>query len=168
MIVYQVGSQLEEIYSYAGSKTLLASAPCKIVYSASDVKDARSYQKRWGHETVTIGSKSKSRSRGGTSRSESESLIERPLVTTNELLTLKFSEEILAMKGENPIRCEKAFYYLMSIFFGDFVKVAPELANIFPRKKGKLVMPPQKVFENEIVAKGYLVVKDVPDLDKAA
>ncbi len=29
-------------------------------------------------------------------------------------------------------------------------------------------MPPQKVFENEIVAKGYLVVKDVPDLDKAA
>ncbi|MGK3611184.1 hypothetical protein ACSLN1_25740, partial [Escherichia coli] len=40
-IVYQVGSQLEEIYSYAGSKTLLASAPCKIVYSASDVKDAR-------------------------------------------------------------------------------------------------------------------------------
>lgn len=29
-------------------------------------------------------------------------------------------------------------------------------------------MPPQKVFENEIVAKGYLAVKDVPDLDKAA
>ncbi|MCV5340912.1 type IV secretory system conjugative DNA transfer family protein, partial [Escherichia coli] len=111
-----------------------------------------------GTRTVTIGSKSKSRSRGGTSRSESESLIERPLVTTNELLTLKFSEEILAMKGENPIRCEKAFYYLNEYFFGDFVKVAPELANIFPRKKGKLVMPPQKVFENEIVAKGYLVV----------
>ncbi|ENH0304265.1 type IV secretory system conjugative DNA transfer family protein [Escherichia coli] len=168
LIVYQVGSQLEEIYSYAGSKTLLASAPCKIVYSASDVKDARELSEAMGTRTVTIGSKSKSRSRGGTSRSESESLIERPLVTTNELLTLKFSEEILAMKGENPIRCEKAFYYLNEYFFGDFVKVAPELANIFPRKKGKLVMPSQKVFENEIVAKGYLAVKDVPDLDKAA
>ena len=48
------------------------------------------------------------------------------------------------------------------------MRVAPELANIFPRKKGKLVMPPQKVFENEIVAKGYLAVKDVPDLNKAA
>ncbi len=94
LIVYRVGSQLEEIYSYAGSKTLLASAPCKIVYSASDVKDARELSEAMGTRTVTIGSKSKSRSRGGTSRSESESLIERPLVTTNELLTLKFSEEI--------------------------------------------------------------------------
>lgn len=168
LIVYQVGSQLEEIYSYAGSKTLLASAPCKIVYSASDVKDARELSEAMGTRTVTIGSKSKSRSRGGMSRSESESLIERPLVTTNELLTLKFSEEILAMKGENPIRCEKAFYYLNEYFFGDFIKVAPELENIFPKKKGKLSMPPQKVFENEIVAKGYLAVQDVPNLDKAA
>ncbi|EFE7905057.1 TraM recognition domain-containing protein [Escherichia coli] len=168
LIVYQVGSQLEEIYSYAGSKTLLASAPCKIVYSASDVKDARELSEAMGTKTVTIGSKSKSRSRGGMSRSESESLIERPLVTTNELLTLKFSEEILAMKGENPIRCEKAFYYMNEYFFGDFIKVAPSLESVFPKKNGKLSMPPQKVFENEIVAKGYLAIKDVPDLDMAA
>lgn len=168
LIVYQVGSQLEEIYSYAGSKTLLASAPCKIVYSASDVKDARELSEAMGTKTVTIGSKSKSRSRGGMSRSESESLIERPLVTTNELLTLKFSEEILAMKGENPIRCEKAFYYMNEYFFGDFIKVAPSLESVFPKKNGKLSMPPQKIFENEIVAKGYLAIKDVPDLDMAA
>lgn len=168
LIVYQVGSQLEEIYSYAGSKTLLSSAPCKIVYSASDVKDARELSEAMGTKTVTIGSKSKSRSRGGMSRSESESLIERPLVTTNELLTLKFGEEILAMKGENPIRCEKAFYYMNEYFFGDFIKVAPALENVFPKKKGKLSMPPQKIFENEIVAKGYLAVQDVPNLDKAA
>lgn len=168
LIVYQVGSQLEEIYSYAGSKTLLASAPCKIVYSASDVKDARELSEAMGTKTVTIGSKSKSRSRGGMSRSESESLIERPLVTTNELLTLKFSEEILAMKGENPIRCEKAFYYMNEYFFGDFIKVAPSLESVFPKKNGKLSMPHQKVFENEIVAKGYLAIKDVPDLDMAA
>lgn len=168
LIVYQVGSQLEEIYSYAGSKTLLASAPCKIVYSASDVKDARELSEAMGTKTVTIGSKSKSRSRGGMSRSESESLIERPLVTTNELLTLKFSEEILAMKGENPIRCEKAFYYMNEYFFGDFIKVAPSLESVFPKNNGKLSMPPQKVFENEIVAKGYLAIKDVPDLDMVA
>lgn len=89
-----------------------------------------------GTRTVTIGSKSKSRSRGGTSRSESESLIERPLVTTNELLTLKFSEEITAMK-ENPIRCEKAFYYLHEYFFGDFVKVARNLQT-FSREERKV------------------------------
>lgn len=53
-------------------------------------------------------------------------------------------------------------------FFGDFIKVAPSLESVFPKKNGKLSMPPQKVFENEIVAKGYLAIKDVPDLDMAA
>ena len=90
LIVYQVGSQLEKSTVMQAVKHYWQSAPCKIVYSASDVKDARELSEAMGTRTVTIGSKSKSRSRGGTSRSESENLIERPLVTTNELLTLKF------------------------------------------------------------------------------
>lgn len=167
LIVYQVGSQLDEIYNYAGSKTLLASAPCKIIYSASDVKDARELSEAMGTKTVTLDSKGKSRSKGVVSSSEHENLIERPLVTTNALLTLKFSEEILAMKGENPIECKKAFYYQDEYFFNDFIEVAPEIAFLFPQKGGKLKMPPQKVFENEIVAKGYLSI-DVPNLDIAA
>lgn len=164
LIVYQVGSQLEETYSYAGSKTLLASAPCKIIYSASDVKDARELSEAMGTKTVPIASKSHSRSRGGISRSESESYIERPLISTNELLILKFSEEIVAMKGEKPIRCQKAFYYSNSYFYNDFLKVAPQIAFLFPKKYGKLTMPSQKVFENEIVAKGLLAI-NVPNLD---
>lgn len=166
LIVYQVGSQLEEIYSYSGSKTLLASAPCKIVYSASDVKDAKELSDAMGTKTVTLDSKSKSRSRGGISRSESESLIERPLITSNELLTLAFEEEILSMKGENPIQCNKAFYYQDEYFYGDFMKASPTVASYFIKKKGKYVMPSQDVFEHEIVANGLLAIDDVPDLEK--
>ncbi|WP_340617420.1 type IV secretory system conjugative DNA transfer family protein [Xenorhabdus entomophaga] len=165
LIVYQVGSQLEEIYSYAGSKTLLASAPCKIVYSASDVKDAKELSDAMGTKTVTLDSKSKSTSRVGLSRSESESLIERPLITSNELLTLAFEEEILSMKGENPIRCHKAFYYQDEYFYGDFMKVSPMVASYFVKRKGKYVMPSQDVFEHEIVANGFLAIDDVPDLE---
>lgn len=168
LIVYQVGSQLEEIYSYAGSKTLLASAPCKIVYSASDVKDAKELSDAMGTKTVVLDSKSKSRSRGGISRSESENLIERPLITSNELLTLAFEEEILSMKGENPIRCHKAFYYTDEYFYGDFMKVSDKVAAYFVKKKGKYVMPSQDVFEHEIVANGFLSIDDVPNLENAA
>ncbi|WGM09015.1 type IV secretory system conjugative DNA transfer family protein [Arsenophonus nasoniae] len=165
LIVYQAGSQLDEIYGYAGSKTLLSSAPCKIIYSASDNSDARMLSESLGTVTVEAPSKSISRHKGSLSRSESKNLIERPLITSNELLTLKFSDEIINMKGENPIACKKAFYYLDPYFYYDFLNASPAIKSFFKQKGNLYLMPDQDIFEKNIVAKGYLAVNDVPNWD---
>ncbi|MFS1538344.1 MAG: type IV secretory system conjugative DNA transfer family protein [Candidatus Phlomobacter fragariae] len=64
LIVYQAGSQLDEIHGYAGSKIRLSSAPCKIIYLAYENSDARMLSESLGTVPVEVSSKSISRHKG--------------------------------------------------------------------------------------------------------
>ncbi len=47
-----------------------------------------------------------------------------------ELGTLDFKEEFIILKGENPVKAEKALYYLDPYFMDRLMKVSPKLASL--------------------------------------
>lgn len=144
LTIYQNISQLNEIYGIEGAKTLMSAHPCRIIYAVSEQDDAREISEKLGYITTKSKSESKSKSRT-TSKSESESETRRALVLPQELGTLSFDEEFILLKGENPVKAEKALYYNDAFFMEKLLLVSPRLAamtakinktnNIFGGKK---------------------------------
>ncbi|MDK7774231.1 type IV secretory system conjugative DNA transfer family protein, partial [Escherichia coli] len=129
LTIYQNISQLNEIYGIEGAKTLMSAHPCRIIYAVSEEDDAAKISEKLGYITTTSKSTSKSRGRS-TSQGESESEARRALVLPQELGTLDFKEEFIILKGENPVKAEKALYYLDPYFMDRLMKVSPKLASL--------------------------------------
>lgn len=126
LTIYQNISQLNEIYGNEGAKTLLSAHPCRVIYAVSEQDDAEQISAKLGY--ITTKSKSESQSKGrGLSKSESESETKRALVLPQELGTLDFKEEFIILKGENPVRAEKAFYFSDPYFMDRLLTVSPKL-----------------------------------------
>ncbi|HBA1011014.1 TPA: type IV secretory system conjugative DNA transfer family protein [Escherichia coli] len=129
LTIYQNISQLNEIYGIEGAKTLMSAHPCRIIYAVSEEDDAAKISEKLGYITTTSKSTSKSRGRSA-SQGESESEARRALVLPQELGTLDFKEEFIILKGENPVKAEKALYYLDPYFMDRLMKVSPKLASL--------------------------------------
>lgn len=128
LTIYQNLSQLNEIYGIEGAKSLMANHPCKIIYAVNEKEDADKFSAQLGYQTLKATSKSKNNaSKGGSSRGESESDSSRALVLPQELGTLNFDEQFILLKGENPIKCNKAFYFNDHYFMDKLVSISPKL-----------------------------------------
>lgn len=128
LTIYQNVSQLNEIYGNEGAKTLLSAHPCRIIYAVSEQDDAEQISAKLGYITTT--SKSESKGKTGNSKSESESETRRALVLPQELGTLNFKEEFILLKGENPVKAEKALYFSDNYFMDRLLSVSPKLEKL--------------------------------------
>lgn len=153
LTIYQNLSQLNEIYGIEGAKSLMANHPCKIIYAVNEKEDADKFSAQLGYQTLKAKSQSKNNaSKGGTSRGESESDSSRALVLPQELGTLDFDQQFILLKGENPIKCNKAFYFNDHYFMDKLVSISPKLeAEVKRLNKGiatgkpGLKYPPKEV-----------------------
>ncbi len=128
LTIYQNVSQLNEIYGIEGAKTLLSAHPCRVIYAVSEQDDAEQISAKLGY--ITTKSKGESKSQGrGSSKSKSESEARRALVLPQELGTLDFKEEFILLKGENPVKAEKALYFSDNYFMDRLLKVSPKLED---------------------------------------
>lgn len=129
LTIYQNIAQLIEIYGLYGAKSLMANHPCRVIYAVSEKEDADEVSAKLGYTTVKNKGKSRSMAKSSTTRGESESDAQRALVLPQELGTLKFEEEFILLKGENPIKCDKAFYFNDHYFMDKLVSVSPKLEH---------------------------------------
>lgn len=137
LTIFQNQSQLNEIYGYEGTKTLLANHSCKVNYAISEQADAERVSNELGFRTERSRSESKNRSKGILSKGESASEAKRPLMLPQELKTLGFDEEIIILKGEHPIKCKKAFYFNDGDFMEKLIVLSPTLKKAAEKlKKG--------------------------------
>ncbi len=127
LTIYQNISQLIEIYGEMGAKTLLSGHPCRVIYAVSEKEDADKFSAQLGYTTTKSTGKSRNRNKGSVSQGESENEAQRALVLPQELGTLKFQEEFILLKGENPIKCEKALYFNDPYFMDRLCAVSPKL-----------------------------------------
>lgn len=127
LTIYQNISQLIEIYGEMGAKTLLSGHPCRVIYAVSEKEDADKFSAQLGYTTTKSTGKSRNRNKGSVSQGESENEAQRALVLPQELGTLKFHEEFILLKGENPIKCEKALYFNDPYFMDRLCAVSPKL-----------------------------------------
>ena len=129
LTIYQNISQLNEIYGTEGAKTLLSAHPCRVIYAVSEEDDAKKISEKLGY--ITARSKGSSKTSGkATSRSNSENEAQRALVLPQELGILDFSEEMIILKGEHPVKAEKALYYLDNYFMERLMLVSPKLTAL--------------------------------------
>ncbi|AUL82670.1 type IV secretory system conjugative DNA transfer family protein [Escherichia coli] len=167
LTIYQNISQLNEIYGIQGALSLLANHPCKIIYATSEKEDADKFSAQLGYTTIKTKGKSRNTSKGGTSRGESESDTQRALVLPQELSTLKFDEEFILLKGENPIKCKKAFYFNDHYFMDKLVSVSPKLeAAVKELNKGVAMGKPGLRYPPKEIMLSYGELE--ADLDLAA
>ncbi len=140
LTIYQNISQLNEIYGIEGAKTLLSAHPCRVIYAVSEQDDANQISDKLGY--ITTKSKSESQSKGRRdSKSESHSETKRALVLPQELSTLDFKEEFIILKGENPVKAEKALYFSDPYFMDRLLEVSPKLKEAVKKlnKKDKVI-----------------------------
>ena len=107
----------------------MSAHPCRVIYAVSEEDDAKKISEKLGY--ITTKSKGSSKTSGkATSRSNSESEAQRALVLPQELGTLDFSEEMIILKGEHPVKAEKALYYLDHYFMDRLMLVSPKLTAL--------------------------------------
>lgn len=129
LTIYQNISQLNEIYGIEGAKTLMSAHPCRIIYAVSEEDDAKKISEKLGYTTAKSTGSSKTKGRS-TSQSDSESDAQRALVLPQDLGKLDFAEEFIILKGENPVKAQKALYYLDPYFMDRLMLVSPKLASL--------------------------------------
>jgi type IV secretion system protein VirD4 len=157
--IAQSQSQLEDekLYGAHGARALLTNHALQIMYPPRDKKDSEEYSQMLG--TYTVKSRGRSRSKGTTSTNESDQ--KRELMKPQELREMKEKEQIISLENTKSIRCEKAYFYLDSLFVDRLKALSPYLASL--KKK----MPSQVQLEQAAFVLGELK-SDVPMLDLAA
>ncbi len=106
----------------------MSAHPCRIIYAVSEEDDAKKISEKLGYITTKSTGSSKTSGRS-TSKSSSESEAQRALVL-QELGTLDFKEEFIILKGENPVKAEKALYFLDPYFMDRLMMVSPKLTEL--------------------------------------
>jgi len=120
--------QLAMEYPNGAWRSFLSNSAYKQIFGVSDLDTAAYYSKSLGQQTVQVSGDQRSRGRTsqsmglagssntGTSRSTSER--GRPLLYADELLRLPPDEEILLIRGEQPLRAQRIEYFCDKTFRG--------------------------------------------------
>lgn len=130
LTISQSISQHQENYGEKGAETLMYNHSCKIVYTASDMKNANWYAEEIGYITDKSNSKSKQKSSMKVNRGDSVSDAKRHLILPQDIKTLPDSEEIILLKGEPSIKCEKAYYFNSRYFMDKLIALSPTLWDV--------------------------------------
>lgn len=116
-IIIQNREQLESAYGKADATTLLANFATMIIYppTSINVDEATKISEMLGYDTVKNKSKSRSNpvgfGNGSSSASESISDQRRALMLPQEILAMKFEEEIVKVNNSKPIFANKILYF---------------------------------------------------------
>jgi type IV secretion system protein VirD4 len=130
LTISQSVSQHQENYGDKGAESLMYNHPCKIVYATSDMKNAEYYANEIGYVTDRSRSDSKTNNKGSVTRGESASETKRHLILPQEIKTLPDNQEVILLKGEPSIRCEKAYYFNDRTMMDRLIALSPTLSNI--------------------------------------
>ncbi|MCO6521234.1 MULTISPECIES: type IV secretory system conjugative DNA transfer family protein [Snodgrassella] len=116
LMIYQNRSQLEDAYGKNGMRTLLGNTRLTIIYTpvSDPISDSQEYSEMMGYKTI----KGRSISRGGGREGQSVSISDqkRALMLPQELRAMPDEDEIILMRGINPIRAQKIIYWKDPIF----------------------------------------------------
>ena len=129
LLIYQTNAQLNDEpptgYGVNGAKKLLANHQCKIYFAPSETEDAEKLEKDLGSQTVKNTSRNLGPNGGG-----SESDAKKSLMLAQDLRMLSDDDEIILLKGQKPIYCQKAKYFNDPYFMNKFKSVSPTLRKI--------------------------------------
>ncbi|CAM5186653.1 Protein VirD4 [Oligella ureolytica] len=115
LLIFQNLSQLNELYTVDGARTLSTNFDCQIIYPPRDNKDAQEYSEMIGYETVKSSSFNKSRGQM-TNSSESVSDQRRALLLPQELTSMDDANCVISMRSMRPILGKKIIYYADPVF----------------------------------------------------
>ncbi|STJ14696.1 Type IV secretory pathway, VirD4 components [Escherichia coli] len=107
----------------------MSAHPCRIIYAVSEEDDAAKISEKLGYITTT----SKRQARTGDDqlhRANQKVKPEEHWCFTGNWERWTFKEEFIILKGENPVKAEKALYYLDPYFMDRLMKVSPKLASL--------------------------------------
>lgn len=149
LTIVQSIAQLEapDAYGKDDARTLMTNHDLKIVYPPVDQRDANEVSETLGSFTERAKSMGSSRARaqfGGGSISENFSEQRRALMMPQELREMSQDQEIVILRANKPILCEKIIYYKDPVFLARLKEASPTLATL-----GKAV-PTQKQLEEAL------------------
>jgi len=148
VIAYHNNAQLEKPiaeggYGKEGAKNILSNIPCKIYFAQELNEDAKALSETMGYKTVKQKSRNRNSGRGvlehGTTGGQTTE-VKRALMLPQEIRGLKFTESLVLITGEKPIKAKKPLYFNENLFINKLKMVSPYLRNI----KG---IPTQAQFE---------------------
>ncbi|MGL5236596.1 MAG: type IV secretory system conjugative DNA transfer family protein [Plesiomonas shigelloides] len=115
------------------AKTLIGNHEAQLFYTP-EKEDADTLSSFLGNVTVKIQSEQRV---PGKPKTITVSETKRPLMLPQELREMAFKNEIILMRGQKPIFCEKIHYFKESVFIDRLKRVSPSLAAIkgIPTKK---------------------------------
>ncbi|QOH81536.1 type IV secretory system conjugative DNA transfer family protein (plasmid) [Plesiomonas shigelloides] len=121
-------------YGAETAKTLIGNHEAQLFYTP-EKEDAEALSGFLGNITVKV--QSEQRTTGKSGRSITTTETKRPLMLPQELREMPFKNEIILMRGQKPIFCEKIHYFKEPIFINRLKQVSPSLAAIkgIPTKK---------------------------------
>lgn len=115
LLIFQNLSQLNELYTVDGARTLSTNFDCQIIYPPRDQKDATDFSDMIGYETYKSSSINRNRGQMGNS-SESISDQRRALLLPQELTTMDDSKCVISLRSTKPILGKKIIYYADPVF----------------------------------------------------
>lgn len=136
MPVFQDDEQIIDLYGVHAAKAFFRGFTGRIYFEPVDQESAELVSKQIGQETV----KSKSVSTptmGGKGGSVSKSDAGRPLLTTDDLLSMGTETAIIFVRGMRPIKASKIRYYSDPKFMDRLKLVSPSLKALGKRLPSK-------------------------------
>ena len=114
-------------YGAETAKALIGNHEAQIFYTP-EKEDAESLSGFLGNITMKV--QSEQRTTGKSGRTITTTETKRPLMLPQELREMPFKNEIILMRGQKPIFCEKIHYFKESVFINRLKQVSPSLAAI--------------------------------------
>lgn len=123
--IIQSHAQLEEKYGREGAKIIVDNCQLAMYCGFAPMsEDADDVSKRLGNKTVLSGSVSR-----GNTASQSLQMIERPLMTGDELRTMKKGSMLVTKTGAHPIMTKMKLFTKWGITFGEPYKLQDKSAR---------------------------------------
>lgn len=114
-------------YGPETAKTLIGNHEAQLFYTP-EKEDAEALSGFLGNITVKV--QSEQRTTGKSGRTITTNETKRPLMLAQELREMAFKHEIILMRGQKPIFCEKIHYFKEATFINRLQQVSPSLAAI--------------------------------------
>lgn len=132
--------QLKE--AYGDNETITAGCQLRLAFAPNTLQTAEDLSKMTGVSTVSRQNVSYSGSRISSmlnQMSVSEELVERPLMTADEMMKMPRDEAIIFNTGHPPIKCKKLEYFRMPEFVGRAKMASPSrVAMTYREPNGKI------------------------------
>ena len=111
ILAIQNFAQLQRTYGPEGLDTVLANAATQVLFSGCGQKETEFYSRRMGEHTVRPQSKSMNAARREQQTTTTESEAARPLMTPDELRTMRIDQLLILSENFPPISIRSKPYY---------------------------------------------------------